>query len=102
MVLITAMSHGLTARRERELERLCGANRRTLLRWRQWWREVFPRTDVWKLLRGLLVPPVNPEHICQHLVLRFQAGYSVKGLANLLRFLSPASVPSWQVSGHAF
>ena len=101
VVLITAMSHGLTARRVRELERLCGANRRTLVRWRQWWREVFPQTDVWKLLRGYLAPPVAPEHLCQELVLRFQAGHSVKGLVNLLRFLSPVSVSSWRFSGHA-
>jgi hypothetical protein len=101
VVLITAMCHGLTPRRVRELERLCGANRTTLLRWRQWWREVFPRTDVRKLLRGFLVPPVDLEHLCQDLVLRFQAGHSAKGLVNLLRFLSPASVPSWPLSVHA-
>ena len=101
VVLITGMCHGFTSRRVNELEQLCGADRRTLLRWRQWWQEVFPRTNVWKLLRGFLVPPVTPEHLCQELVLRFQASQSVKGLANLLRFLSPVSVPNWRPSWHA-
>jgi len=102
VVLITAMCHGLTSRRVRELERLCGADRRTLLRWRQWWREVFPRSEVWKLLRGFLAPRVDPEHVCQELVLRFQAGHSVKGLVNLLRFLCPVSVSSRQLSELVF
>ncbi len=101
VVLITGMCHGLTSRRTSELQRLCGADRRTLLRWRQWWQEVFPRTHVWRLLRGFLVPPVAPEHLCQDLVLRFQASHSVRGLADLLRFLSPVSVLSWGLSGHA-
>ena len=100
VVLIARMCYGFTSRRVSELQRLCGADRRTLLRWRQWWWEVFPQTNVWKLLRGALVPSVDPAHICQELVLRFQASNSVKGLANLLRFLSPVSVPGWRFSGH--
>ena len=51
---------------------------RTLKRWRRWWRESFPETGCWQLLRSKLVP--DPEQApllvllshCRGLSLEFQ------------------------------
>jgi hypothetical protein len=44
VVLGSALRCGATPRRPQDLEELVGVSRRTILRWRQWWTEVFPKT----------------------------------------------------------
>ena len=31
----------------------------TLKRWRRWWQEAFPRTDAWRVRRGVLAAPAD-------------------------------------------
>jgi hypothetical protein len=56
VVLATALSAGLTGRRIARLGERFGVSVRTLRRWRQWWREAFAATSVWKSLRARLTP----------------------------------------------
>ena len=53
VILITAMRHGATPRRVRELSELTGADRRTIDRWRVFWQDVFPRTRLWRTARSV-------------------------------------------------
>ena len=50
MVLLSALSQGVTARRGERLRAVIGISRRTITRWRRWWREVFVTTPVGKAL----------------------------------------------------
>ena len=50
MVLVSALSNGVTARRGERLRDRLGVSRRTLTRWRRWWREVFVTTPTGKAL----------------------------------------------------
>jgi hypothetical protein len=68
--------------------------RRTLLRWRQWWTEAFVRTRYWQAARGRFIPPVARTQLPQSLLDRFRRGGAADRLAQVLRFLSPLSVPS--------
>ena len=52
VVLVAAMQQGPSPRRVRELSKLFGADRRTIARWRVFWREHFPQTPFWKLARA--------------------------------------------------
>lgn len=62
VVLLSAMTQGLTGRRAARLRALVGVDRRTLERWRRWWRETFATTAVWKVLRGRwVVAPATAE-----------------------------------------
>ncbi len=54
MLLISAMMGDASPRRRHRLQAWCGADARTLGRWRQWWSETFTRTAVWKCLSGCL------------------------------------------------
>jgi hypothetical protein len=44
VVLVSALRCGSTPRRLRYLQELVGVSRRTILRWRLWWSEVFTET----------------------------------------------------------
>jgi len=50
MVLISAMLGDASPRRRRRLSEICGADARTLGRWRKWWAETFSQTNLWKYL----------------------------------------------------
>ena len=44
VVLVSAMTGGVTAGRAARMEALVGVSLRTLQRWRAWWLRTFPRT----------------------------------------------------------
>jgi hypothetical protein len=50
MLLLSALSQGVTARRGERLRAVIGVSRRTITRWRRWWREVFVTTPTGKAL----------------------------------------------------
>ncbi len=64
---------------------------RTLKRWRTWWREDFPSTPFWQLVRERFMPRVVTEHLPQTLLERFDAGVISDRLLMTLRFIAPLS-----------
>lgn len=53
ILLVSAlMGRKLSPQKMSRLTRLCGANRRTLMRWREWWQQEFSSSDLWKILYG--------------------------------------------------
>jgi hypothetical protein len=68
---------------------------KTLARWRAWWLEEFPRTQVWVALRGLLMPPVLETQLPHSLVERMcvSAG-EVEALHAVLVRLRPLTTGS--------
>ena len=88
VVLVSAMRHGATAGRLRKLREHLGVSRRTVERWRQWWREAFAQSPFWKASRGAFVPAVDPDLFPVSLLERF-AGDGEARLVALLRFLGP-------------
>jgi hypothetical protein len=90
VVLISAMRHGATPQRVRELAKHTGADQRTIARWQQFWREHFPQTRFWrvagarvKLLADVATMPLS----LLNAFLRHQD--DCDGWGRLLRFLSP-------------
>ena len=61
VVFVTAMTHGLTGKRLARLREEMGLDRRTLERWRVWWRESFPAMPFWKVLRGRLAESLDQK-----------------------------------------
>jgi hypothetical protein len=56
MVLISAMLHGATPPRVARLSQLLGVCRRTLARWREWWRTAFVQSRFWQAARATFMP----------------------------------------------
>lgn len=90
VILITAMRHGATPRRVRELSELTGADRRTIDRWRVFWQDVFPQTRLWRTAGGRLAPLREVRTFPRSLMdAFFHAGATESAWGNLLKFLSP-------------
>jgi len=94
VVLQTAMRHGLSAWRVEQLGLvLPGIQRRTLERWRRWWRENFAASAFWKAARARFLPPLWAEQLPLGLCERFGME-SADHVVDLLRFLAPITTVS--------
>ncbi len=88
VVGITALRPGARDAEARALREWLGVSRRTLARWRRWWRATFAKTTFWRRARGRLRTPVAPRDLPGRLLCRF-AGNLEARLVAALRFLSP-------------
>lgn len=90
LVLVMAMEQGMAGFRVNRLARELGVSRRTLERWRLWWREVFPASAVWRVARGRLWSPVDEGTLPGSLLPRFGETPEARALG-VLRLLLPLS-----------
>ncbi len=88
VVLVSAMRHGATPARMRTLRERLGVSRRTVERWRVWWREAFAESPFWKAAAATFLPPVERALLPASLLERF-GGDDEDRLLALLRFLAP-------------
>jgi hypothetical protein len=88
-VLISAMIHGITEKRAAALWDLVGVSKRTLERWRNWWREELPQSRFWQAARGRFASPLEPSSLPASLLQRFGEPGSTAGAVAALRFLVP-------------
>jgi glutathione S-transferase len=95
-MLISIMRHGISQRRMRRLSEAVGVDRRTIVRWRLWWREAFVASSFWQMARGAFMPPVDEDGPPAALVERF-AGSAAERMLALLRFLAPITGGQLQV-----
>ncbi len=93
VVLVSAMTEGVTPRRAAKLRQLVGVDRRTLGRWRRWWRELFPSTRLWRNQRAWFMPPVAEDGLPATLLERF-AGQLREQLLRVLELLLPLTTCS--------
>jgi hypothetical protein len=93
VVLVATMRQGPSPRRVRELSQLFGADRRTITRWRIFWREVFPHTPFWKVARSRLVPKSEITDLPRALFEAFIHHHdSREDWKRFLEFLSPITI----------
>jgi hypothetical protein len=90
VVLLSACSSAL-ASAATQLGHTLGVARRTVVRWRVWWREQFPTTPLWRAMGVRFMPPVPEDQLPGGLLERF-AGPAQEALTRLLVWLSPVTV----------
>ena len=90
VVLIAILQHGATDTRIERLSEVVRVDRRTVARWRTWWRDTFTATPFWQIARARFMPPVDPARLPAALIERF-AGDDADQLVALLRLLGPIS-----------
>ncbi len=88
VTLISAMQLGITPSRLARLSVVPGLDRRTLARWRSWWRSTFTDGRFAAVAKAAVVPPVDVATLPVSLLDRF-AGDVRERLIALLRFLGP-------------
>ena len=94
VVLATAMTGGITAKRAEKLRELVGVSLRTLRRWRAWWRGAFAESSFWKAARGRFSPPVETGALPSSLLERFSGPDERERLIRMLAFLGPLTTTS--------
>jgi hypothetical protein len=90
VVLVAILRHGVTTSRIDRLSQAVGVDRRTVERWRAWWRERFPATPFWQIARAAFMPPIDWERLPASLLERF-TGDDADRLVALLRFIGPVT-----------
>lgn len=88
VVLMAILQHGASASRIGRLAEIVTVDRRTVERWRRWWRETFTATPFWQGARARFMPPVAIDQLPASLLDRF-GGDAADRLVALLRFLGP-------------
>ena len=88
VTLISAMQLGTTPSRLARLSVVPGLDRRTLARWRAWWRSAFTDSPFAPVAMAAVVPPIDITALPASLLDRF-AGDVREQLIALLRFLGP-------------
>ena len=94
VLLVSAMQGGITDKRAADLQERLGVSRRTLWRWRSWWREAFPRSDLWKRERGRFMLSLNESNLPASLLERFTDEDDQLRLIRALSFLAPLTTQS--------
>lgn len=99
VVLASAMQQGVTPMRAQRVHELIGASMETLVRWREWWREAFVRSDFWKMAKARFSPPADENGFSLSLLERFGNNeQEQERLVLLLRFLKPLSTSTGYVA----
>lgn len=88
VVIVSAMRHGATPTRIRKLRDLLGVSRRTVERWRAWWRITFAESRCWREVAGRFMPALATDRLPASLLERFQGEDEVR-VTSLLRLLAP-------------
>ena len=88
VTLISAMLLGTTPSRLARLSVVPGLDRRTLARWRAWWRYTFSDGSFAAVARAAVATPIDIAALPVSLLDRF-AGDLEQRLLSLLRFLGP-------------
>jgi hypothetical protein len=94
VVLACVLSHGLSKARIAQLRALLGISVQTLERWRQWWRDTFPRSTFWREARARFMPSVDESSLPASLCDRFVGDDAAHRLRRVLLFLLPITTQS--------
>lgn len=95
VLLLPVLREGPTPARLSQLEQAFAVSRRTLLRWRRWWREAFAQSRVFSAWRGRFAEPVACGALPGSLLEVMSAGTgSQQGVLALLALLAPLSSAS--------
>jgi hypothetical protein len=90
VVLAAIVREGITDGRLQRLEQVVRVDRRTVERWRRWWRQTFTHSPFWRAARAAFMPPLDPHRLPAALIERF-TGDVASRLVALLRFLGPVT-----------
>jgi len=77
-----------------KLKELLGVSKETLERWMRFYREVFPRSDRWRRVRGLVGGEVRDQELPSGLLASFMSRFEEpeRAVAGCLRFLATGSI----------
>jgi hypothetical protein len=94
VILLTAMTDGLSVQRVQLLCQELGVHRRTLARWRSWWLNQFRQSPFWKGARAFFGQRLREEFMAWALCDAYKIQDAQGHLIALLKFLAPVTSSS--------
>jgi hypothetical protein len=91
VILVTALQHGLTEQRRRQLIEQLDLWPQTIARWRRWWRETFSASRCWRALRGQFIPPIADEDLPGEVLGRLRSADLAERIRQWLGWLAPVT-----------
>jgi hypothetical protein len=91
VVLLTALSHGLTPKRRTLLIERLQVPPQTLSRWRRWWREYFTASRCWRALARAFLPPLDTQALPGSLLGGITGESLAERLVKVLVLIAPIS-----------
>ena len=91
VVFVTAVRQGPTPPGLQRIRNFCGADRKTVMRWREWWQDSFPDSRMWQLIQGRLSPTVQHRQIPRGLLESFRVACPIQRLLLFLKFLASSA-----------
>jgi len=98
IILVTALTHGLTPRHRRRLIDQLDLWPQTIARWQRWWREQVPITGCWRSLQPHFMPPIAVRALPGTLLGRLTGSDLTMRLRQLLGLIAPLTTASWASS----
>jgi hypothetical protein len=98
VIVLSAMTHGLSPRRVASLHEHLGVSVRTLRRWHQWWRAVFVTSAVWRDTGARFLPALQAAALPWAWLERLRGPCSER-LQHVLWGLAPLTTQSATVEG---
>lgn len=93
--LVIALSQGARPEKIEKIQKEFNISHQTFLRWRQWWKEVFPVTRFWQREKGIhSTSELESDFPYTLLKLFCRLHMLQESLCNFLRFISP--LPSYK------
>jgi hypothetical protein len=93
VVLIAIARDGITDARLQRLSEIIPVDRRTVERWRRWWRDGFTATPFWQAARAFFSKQVKHKRLPRSLLVRFGRN-AANRLLKLLSFIKPVTAGS--------
>jgi hypothetical protein len=97
VILLTALQHGLTDKRQRQLVDHLAVSPQTLARWRRWWRDGFAGSRCWRAERGHFLPPIAGAELPGALLGRMTGADLDERLWRMLLLIAPVTT-AWSGS----
>ena len=93
LVVTTLRQQRTTGSGAKRLKELLGVSKETLERWMRFYREVFPASESWRRVRGLVGGEVRDQELPSGLLEQFMARFEEpeRAVAGCLRFLATGS-----------
>ena len=93
IVFVTAMLHGPTPSRIARLLEWLDVSWHTIDRWRRWWRDVFAKSNFWRVGKGHFAQPPQTDELPYSLLARFGGNHETR-MVCALKFISPVTTGS--------
>jgi hypothetical protein len=95
VILVSALQHGLTDRRRRQLIEQLDLWPQTIARWRRWWREGFAASRCWQALRARFIPPIADNALPGAALGRLSGADLAERVRHWLGWLAPVTTTAW-------